>query len=378
MFRLLHSADLHLGKPFGRFPEEVRGSLREARAGLILRLAEAARAADAEAVLLAGDTFDSESPAPAVIRQALNAIAADPGLAWVMLPGNHDSLAATPLWERIRREAPPNLCLALDAQPVALGDAAVVLPAPATVRRPGRDLTGDLDQPTDPGLLRIGLAHGAVTSFGAGEDDDPAVIPPDRAERSGLDYLALGDWHGQMAIGPRASYAGTPEADSFRHARPGAVTGAALVVTLAGPGAVPQVESVATGLRHWRQAQVALLPGEDGAGRLHGALPPLAARAATLLSLRIEGRLGLAARDDLQAALAGVAPDFLHLEADLAGLAAVHDLADLDRIDRGGALRTAAEALAAEAADPARAAEDRAIAAEALQHLFAFARRAEP
>ncbi|MCC5975944.1 MAG: DNA repair exonuclease [Rubellimicrobium sp.] len=377
MFRFLHSADLHLGKPFGRFPEEVRGSLREARTALIPRLAEAARAADAEAVLLAGDTFDSESPAPAVIRQALNAIAADPGLAWVILPGNHDSLAATPLWERVRREAPPNLCLALDPQPIALGDAAVVLPAPATARRPGRDLTDDLDQPTAPGLMRIGLAHGAVTSFSAGEDDGPAVIPPDRAERSGLDYLALGDWHGQIGIGARTWYAGTPEADSFRHARAGAVTGAALVVSLAGPGAVPVVESVATGRRDWRQAEIALLPGEDVAGRLRTALPLVVARAVTLLSLRLEGRLGLAARDALQAELAEVGPDFLHLEADLSGLAPVHDPADLDRIDRGGALRTAAEALAAEEADPDRAAQDSAVAAEALQHLFAFARAAD-
>ena len=31
MIRFLHTADLHLGKPFGRFPEDLRGRLREAR-----------------------------------------------------------------------------------------------------------------------------------------------------------------------------------------------------------------------------------------------------------------------------------------------------------------------------------------------------------
>ncbi len=384
MFRFLHSADLHLGKPFGRFPEEVRGALRQARAGLIGRLAEAARAQGAGTVLLAGDTFDSETPAPAVIRQALNAIAADPGLTWVMLPGNHDSLAASPLWQRIAGEAPPNLRLVLDPGPVGLspgegeaGPEVVLLAAPATARRPGRDLTEALAAETAPGALRIGLAHGAVTDFTSGEDGDPAVIPPDRAERSGLDYLALGDWHGQLRIGARTWYAGTPEADGFRHARTGGVTGAALIVGLAGPGAVPEVQSVATGALDWVHAALDLLEGEDPLARLEPALPALARRAEVLMQLVVSGRLGLAAQDDLAAGLARLAPDFLHFEAQTGALALAQDAADLDRIDSGGALRMAAEALASEAGDESLAPEARQVAARALQHLFAFAREAE-
>jgi len=44
VIRFLHTADLHLGKPFGRFPEDLRGRLREARRLVVGRLAAAARA----------------------------------------------------------------------------------------------------------------------------------------------------------------------------------------------------------------------------------------------------------------------------------------------------------------------------------------------
>ena len=64
MIRFLHSSDLHLGKPFGSFPEDVRGRLRQARQEAVGKLAEAARAGRATHVLLAGDSFDAETPYP--------------------------------------------------------------------------------------------------------------------------------------------------------------------------------------------------------------------------------------------------------------------------------------------------------------------------
>ena len=203
-------------------------------------------------------------------------MAADPRLRWWLLPGNHDSLAAGDLWQRIAREAPPNVRPLLSAEPVEIAPGAFLLPAPCTQRRPGRDLTAGMAEIATPaGALRIGLAHGAVQSFS--EDGNPALIPPDRAETAGLAFLALGDWHGQLGIGPRTWYAGTPEADGFKHAAaPGA-----LLVTLA--GAAPAVDA---GRRPARSPGGALaldlLPGDDPAARLAALLPPVAARRDTL------------------------------------------------------------------------------------------------
>lgn len=371
MIRILHSSDLHLGKPFGRFPEDVRGRLRQARAAAVGRLAALARETAADVIVLAGDTFDSETPSPGVIRQALNTMAADPGVLWVMLPGNHDSLSAAHLWRVLAQDRPPNLVLAMTPEGITLPQGAVLLPAPCTVRRPGRDLTQAMDQPTPDGMIRIGIAHGGVIDFGEarGEDGDPAVIPPDRADRSGLAYLALGDWHGQLCIGARQWYAGTPEADSFKHAG----RAAALCVTIAGPGSVPEVQSLPTGTLDWMTSSLDLLPGEAVEDRLAAALPPLSRRAATLIRVIATGRMGLSEQGRLTAAIDRSAPDFLHLVSDLGGLRVTCDSADLDLIDRGGALRSAAERLAAEAADDGLSHADRAVAGAALQHLFVLA-----
>jgi Calcineurin-like phosphoesterase len=367
MIRFLHTADLHLGKPFGRYPEDLRGRLREARHASIARLAAAARAHGAADILVAGDTFDSQTPAPQTLRQALHAMAADPGLTWWLLPGNHDSLAAGDLWQRIAREAPANVRPLVTPAPVEIAPAAWLLPAPCTQRRPGRDLTaGMADTATPAGALRIGLAHGAVQSFS--EDGNPAQIPPDRADTAGLAFLALGDWHGQLGIGPRTWYAGTPEADGFRHAT---ATGA-LLVDLA--GARPAATPLPTGVLPWATLALDLLPGDAPDARLAALLPPVAARRDTLLCVTATGRTGLAGEAVLCLARATVEHDFAFLEVDQTGLAIDHAPADLDAFGPPGtALRAAAAALRGEADDPDMPDEDRAAALTALSRLYAFA-----
>ena len=367
MIRFLHTADLHLGKPFGRFPEDLRGRLREARHGSIARLAAVARAHGAADILVAGDTFDAQTPSPGTLRQALHAMVADPGLTWWLLPGNHDSLAAADLWDRIIRDAPPNVRPLLTSAPQEIASGAVLLPTPCTQRRPGRDLTaGMAGVPTPAGALRIGLAHGGVQSFS--EDGNPAQIPADRAESAGLAFLALGDWHGQLGIGPLTWYAGTPEAEAFKDAAPPG----ALVVTLA--GGAPEVTPAPTGALAWQSLALDLLPGDDPEARLAALLPPVVARRDTLICVTATGRTGLAGEAALTRVLAAVEHDFAFLETERSGLAIDHAPADLEVFGApGAALRSAADALRAAADDPTLPTEERAAALTALSRLYVFA-----
>lgn len=364
-YRFLHSSDLHLGRAFGNFPEGIRHRLREARHGAIGRLAAAARNGGATTILLAGDTFDAETPAPDTLRQALTAMREAADLTWVLLPGNHDSLAATELWRRIATDGPANLrAMTLDT-PVELAPGVHLLPAPCTQRRPGRDLTEAMSAATPAGTRRIGLGHGAITDF-SGEEGATGIIPPDRAQRSGLDYLALGDWHGQLQVSPTTWYSGTPEPDAFKHQGPGA----ALLVTLDGP--MPQVAPVEVASLCWLRPQIEVLPGEDATARVAALLPKAGARD-HLVRLTLKGRLPLAERAALEADLAHRAPDFGWFAADLTALAVEALPEDLDQIDRAGALRQAAEALLAEAGDTSLSQADRDTASSALARLYAFA-----
>ncbi|PLS22385.1 metallophosphoesterase family protein [Neptunicoccus cionae] len=374
MIRFLHSSDLHLGKPFGRFPEEVRGRLREARNGVIARLAATAREGGAGVILLAGDTFDAETPTPSLVRQTLNAIAQDTGLRWVMMPGNHDSLAASELWRVIAKDKPDNLTLVLESRPLELGEGAVLLPAPCTARNPGRDLTEAMGQATPEGSIRIGLGHGGIKDFSGGEksiseDGSAAIIPPDRAERSGLAYLALGDWHGQIEVGKRTWFSGTPERDSFKHK----MQASANLVTVQGSNALPDVKTVPTGVIQWLDLGLELMPDGDCVGQFHQGLPEVSLRRDVLTRLRAEGRIGLAEKTALVQAVAQVAPDFLWFDADLDRLRLTHDTSDLDSVDTAGALRMAAQSLAERSDDANLSAEDREVAENALSMLFTFA-----
>ena len=367
-FRFLHASDLHLGKPFGGYPEGIRNRLREARHAAIGRLAQAARQGGAQVVLLAGDSFDAETPAPDTLRQALRAMAEEADIRWIMLPGNHDSLAATELWRRIATDGPANLKPLLDDSPVTLADDVWLLPAPCTQRRAGRDLTQAMDAATPQGARRIGLGHGPVTDFDEG-DGRTGIIPPDRAARSGLDYLALGDWHGQRQIGPATWYSGAPEADSFKHDGPAG----ALLVEL---GVQVTARAVPVGQFRWTRPHLDLLPGADVRAALTRALPTERARD-HLVSVTAGGRLALSDRAALDAALQAAAPDYGWFAADLSALQVKARPDDLDLIDRAGALRHAADALLADTTDPQRSQADRDISAAALSRLYSFAQEVQ-
>ncbi|MEM6676522.1 MAG: metallophosphoesterase [Pseudomonadota bacterium] len=370
-FRFIHASDLHLGKAFARFPEAVRGRLREARHGAIGRLAEAARQAGAAHILLAGDTFDSETPSDPVWRQALAAFGAAEGIDWWLIPGNHDSLAAEGLWDQVRRHAPPNLHLIATAEPVMLTPGIALLPAPLPRRYPGRDLTDWMPAaPTPEGTLRLGLAHGSVLDF-QGDGEDAAVIPPDRAATAGLAYLALGDWHGTRAIGPRCGYSGTPEHDGFRHQG----RGGCLSVCLEGEAVT--VERLETGVFDWHDIALELTPESAAEAALSAALPGMGAgRRDMLLRLQATGRVRAATRALLAAAISEAEPLFHHLQWDESALATEYSPQDLDDIAVSGALRLAAEDLyqAAESGEP----EERIVAAAALDRLYSLVRGADP
>ncbi|GEC17598.1 metallophosphoesterase family protein [Nitrobacter winogradskyi] len=369
MFRFIHSSDLHLGKRFGNFFGDLPSRLREARHAVIARLAQHGREQGAATILLAGDVFDTETPASDVRRQALTEMAHHAPIRWVILPGNHDSLQATQLWTTLREEAPDNVILAVEPRPIELAADVVLLPAPCTTRRPGRDLTEWMDSEATPeGTIRLGLAHGAIQSFSE-EAVASDVIAPDRDQRAGLAYLALGDWHGAMNVGPRTRYSGTPEPDRFKHDHPGEAS----LVSIAGPSALPEVTPLTTAGFNWRTLNLHVLDGDDPASALEALLPEARLRRQTLARIMATGRSRLPTRTALTRAIASTTPDFAFLELDEADLVTECEVEDLDRIDRAGALREAANTLLAEAGDESRSATERETARAALARLYSYA-----
>ena len=367
--RFLHTSDLHLGKRFGRYPEEVRAELQQARQSVLGRIATVAQAQQVGHVLIAGDMFDTETPSDRAQRQALAVMAQAGDLQWWIIPGNHDSAAAEPLWAGMARHAPENVHLLLRPEPVEIEAGAYLLPAPCLHRFVAQDPTRWMDQCKTPqGALRIGLAHGGVLEFGS-EETGAGVISPQRAVEAELDYLALGDWHGGFTLDARTRYSGSPEADRFKHQGRGEV----LLVTVSGGGAEPQIESLPVGQFDWQDTALEVVPNADVTAQMRALLPSDRRDwPKTLLRLRAQGWITAEQRLALAREVSDLAPEFCHFEYDETALRSEHRIEDLDLIASGGALRAAAQDLMAQSQNTDLAQQERAVATAALNRLYAY------
>ncbi len=310
--RLLHTADWQLGKPFHNLPGDVAPLLREARFAAVRTIAELATRHEVAAVLVAGDVFDGNLLPERVIIQALAAMRGFAG-AWVLLPGNHDAALAEGVWSRLERLGrPANIIVAAAPTPITLADGRlVVLPAPLTERHTSEDLSAWMDAVVTPsGAARIGLAHGSVAGRLPHAADAANPIDGERAIRARLDYLALGDWHGTLEIGPRTWYAGTPEPDRFRANDAGNV----LLVELDEPGAAARVARLPTARHAWRQLELDLTVAADPKAALDQLMAGVPGPERAVVQLTLTGVLDLEARMGLELALGRWAGEMCHLE----------------------------------------------------------------
>ncbi|WOB76544.1 metallophosphoesterase family protein [Achromobacter xylosoxidans] len=366
MTHFLHTADWQIGRQYGQFETDDAALLAEARFDAVARIAALAAERQVDAVLVAGDVFDTQGVSDRTIRRLFAALAAYAG-PWVMIAGNHDAALAESVWSRAAQLGciPPNV--RVPPRPGVVDLAAqnlAVLAAPLTQRHTYDDVTQAFDaMESEPGRIRVGLAHGSVAGRLPDTIDATNPIAADRASRARLDYLALGDWHGCLSIDERTWYAGTPEQDRFRGNEPGYV----LDVRIAAPGATPQVEPVATGKYRW-SAWTETLSLPTDAQALAERLAAL--RAEDVLRLELQGHVNVPTWEALQRAVDQAAAQARAVLPDFSGLLLEPDDADLAQLSASGYVGEVAAQLQAMQADP----EQAAVAGEALRLLLRFQR----
>ena len=348
-FRFIHTADWQVGKPFAHVAGDSGAELRSQRIRTVQRIAELAARKSVDAVLVAGDAFDSNEVADKTIYRTVEALKPFGGT-WVFLPGNHDAALAHSVWTRARTMGlPSNIVIADRPEPIdRWSGRATVLPAPLRRRREVVDQTDWFDDaPSPDGSCRIGLAHGSVAGRLPDKGDSANEIRDDRAERARLCYLALGDWHGALRIAPRTWYAGAPEPDRHKANDAGNVH----LVAIDGVGAPERIETIPVGHFAWIRLSVELL------GRCDKAIQALesleADPRACVVALSLRGSVTLSERNRLERALAQWEARLHHLDVDMSGLVDDPSADDLDALDTAGFVRLAVDRLRAKAHDPA-------------------------
>jgi len=377
--KFIHSSDLQIGKAFGYFEPGIANILQDARQAVVRTLGEAAVETGATAVLIAGDTFEKQQMTQQTLGRAIENMRSFSTVQWHLMPGNHDHVLESGLWDRLARaQLPANVTLHVrpGAVQIAGDDGAPVflLPAPLRFTSSVDDLTAYMNcDPTPEGAIRIGMAHGSIQGFGS-EGDASNYVAPTRADEAGLAYLAMGDWHRQIKVNDRCWYSGTPEPDQFK-LPPNAVTslcngGSALVVEVNSSRMVPTVTPVPTGRHQWHRIERTLTE-DSQIGSLETQLRVLNSDLSELvIDLRVAGVLSLSGRKAFEEQIVqGVGAAFRAMRFDDSGLALNPTEQDLDEIDRAGFVRVAADRLRLIAADASNGARAR-TAAQALKRLY--------
>lgn len=237
--RLLHTADLHLGKVLHE------QSLLEDQALVLDQLAGELEGGDYHLFVVAGDVFDRSVPPPEAVTlwdDFLHRIAACPGLQTVVIPGNHDGAARLAFANRFLAGSGIHVRTQIDLAPLTLvlggeewdvftvpflqaGTLEVLNPEGPAVLRSQRDLWAEaksrLAAARRPGVPSLLVAH--LFTQGGDESDSERVFVGEAEQvpaswLSGWDYVALGHLHRPQEPAPGVRYSGSPLAYSFSEA----------------------------------------------------------------------------------------------------------------------------------------------------------------
>lgn len=255
--RLLHAADMHLGRTFSHFSgvaEQRRKDLLDA----FNRICDVALERQVAAVLIAGDLFDQKSPGQDLVGKVQGQIdrLAGAGIRVFIIPGNHDDVwyehsvwrgsdfGAAHVFTSATFEALETFevdGIAVHIHGVAFNH--VVCPAPLQTLHHSND------------GVHIAMLHATVNPpahFPALQQFFP--LQGDELAQAGLDYVALGHIHRQQEIkaGGRSIgwYPGSPEGLDMTE------TGPRHVALVEFNGAAPNVEMIPVNTREVRSERV--------------------------------------------------------------------------------------------------------------------------
>ncbi len=264
MLRLLHLADVHLGKAFHMLGAQGAAQ-RRALEDAFVRSVDLALAREVQVVVIAGDLFDSPRPSLALldlVQRELRRLD-DRGIWTALVAGNHDVAPDGFVGgsDRLRHAGSRVLLFGrtVVSHPIPELDLTITgrSPEPGT---PASPLAG---WPRERGTrFAVGVTHGSA--YRGGQVEGTATIHPQEIRDLGLDYLALGDWHSasEVTASPAAWYAGSPELLAYD--QEGA--GHALLVEVSEPGRAA-VTAVRVGRRQYKKLDLDVSALDDAALR---------------------------------------------------------------------------------------------------------------
>ncbi len=197
MPHIVHAADFHIGAKFEFLPPERAADAVNLQLSALQAFVRYVSASGADAVLIAGDLFDTPDVRPQISSAVFAQLAKCPCPVFLS-PGNHDYYHAGSPYAT--QPLPPNLHVFTGRalEPVALGSETVIWGAAFQDNK----AVISLETPLDPSKLNICLMHGELGGTGGYNSISESAVIGSR-----FDYIALGHNHrfsGVFRIGQTA------------------------------------------------------------------------------------------------------------------------------------------------------------------------------
>jgi len=209
MLKILHTSDVQLDAPFhflGVKGRRHRQQLRETFRRIVDMVAEA----EFDLLLISGDLFNDNRPHQGTIDFAASQLSRL-DIPVCILPGNHDCYDDTSVYRKARF---PDNVVVFTEQPTIREFPELNVAVYGNAILSGQSRLSPLRGLSRRGTMRwhVAMAHGNLVRPDIGEPSRP--IRSEEISASGMDYVAMGDWHSFKDYsqgGVKAFYSGAPE-----------------------------------------------------------------------------------------------------------------------------------------------------------------------
>ncbi len=220
MVRIIHTSDIHIGVKFGAFGDKAAAQ-RQSLLDVFAKIVDTAISSHAHLVLIAGDLFDSNFPSYQSVQFVKMQLAKlnNASIYVAITPGTHDCLSKDSIYKRENFALDMPYVYVFDNPEVTAKEFpdidVTVFAKPNVSNKSTESPVAFLAEAGKQAKTKykVAMAHGSVQIEGKSAGDDLPITLRDIAE-SGMDYLALGHWHGaqEFSFGAtKAWYAGSPE-----------------------------------------------------------------------------------------------------------------------------------------------------------------------
>lgn len=231
MIKILHTADLHLGKEFKHL-KDFGKRVREAIQLSFSKIVDLAIEKRVDTFIIAGDLFDSNMVSSKTVGSVIQQLNRLKGIPVYIVPGTHDCYDSSSIYRR-KEFDDIGVTIFRDQNPTAIKFDKLNLAVHARANVTNLGDTSPLQGlvPDKEKTFNIAIAHGAI-KIESKHNPNEYAIGIQEISKSGMSYVALGHWHkcADYSSGKtKAWYAGSPETLQFED---GDLSGYVLLVNL--------------------------------------------------------------------------------------------------------------------------------------------------